>query len=81
MNKYIFIKTKKNYATSPLIFLFTLSFCASIGGYDETPSGWTSNYTTTVVSNSTTDREPEEILSEGDAACEAYAITGPKNEK
>ena len=64
-----------------LFFLFTLSFCASIGGYDETPSGWTSNYTTTVASNSTTDREPEEILSKGDAACEAYAITGPKNEK
>lgn len=42
------------------------------------PSGWTSNYTTTVVSNATTDKKPEEILSEEDAACEANAITGPK---
>lgn len=68
----------KTMRTLHLLIRFTLSFCAPIGGYDETPSGWTSNYTTTNVLNSTTDREPEEILSEGDAACEAYAITGPK---
>lgn len=63
-----------------LVFLsFTL--CAEIGGYDETPEGWTSNYTGTTESHWTTDREPEEILSEGDANCEAYAITGPKKDK
>ena len=63
-------------------FLFlSLTFCAEIGGYDETPEGWTSNYTGVTESHWTTDREPEEILSEGDANCEAYAITGPKKEK
>ena len=63
-----------------LLFLsFTL--CAEIGGYDETPEGWTSSYNGTTESHWTTDREPEEILSEGDANCEAYAITGPKKDK
>lgn len=65
------------------ISLLFLSFAisAEIGGYDETPEGWKSNYTGTTESNLITDREPEEILSEGDAACEALAITGPKKEK
>ncbi len=80
MNKYIFIKTKKNYATSPFIFSIHFIILCFNRRIRRDPFK-TSNYTTTVVSNSTTDREPEEILSEGDAVCEAYAITGPKNEK
>lgn len=37
MNIYL-LKQKRTMQPLHLFFLFTLSFCASIGGYDETPS-------------------------------------------
>ena len=79
MNIYL-LKQKRTMQPLHLFFLFTLFILCFNWRIRRDPFK-TSNYTTTVVSNSTTDRESEEILSEGDAACEAYAITGPKNEK
>ena len=61
MNKYIFIKTKKNYTTSPFIFSIHFIILCFNRRIRRDPFK-ISNYTTTVVSNSTTDREPEEIL-------------------